>query len=294
MGRGRPVELRPALAEQIAAWHEEFGLGARDIAAVLERSGVTAPHGGRDWHASTVSRTLRARGAVFPRGRPPATRLPAPDRPTALRIVTRRAYRRRAPGSGSALWELLDARDPSRSGELIRLAAAFGGVECALIGAVACNQYMPARQTADVDVVIRERDAGAATRALLRAGWAVAEVLQMRAPFRGQAWRAPDIGSVDVVVIPGPLGDALVDTAQRNCADGVPTATLPYLVVLKQFAGRAQDAADISRMLGHQDTATTEALVQVASRFLHGDDIDDIRQLIELGRREFQRRPPSP
>ncbi len=73
----------------------------------------------------------------------------------------------------------------------------------------------------------------------------------------------------------------------RNRLGSLPMATLPHLVALKMIAGRAIDAADITRMLGHCDDATLALVRAVCHKVLSKEELKDLEQLIELGRLEY-------
>ncbi len=165
--------------------------------------------------------------------------------------------------------------------------AAFGSVPHAIIGAVAANQFMPARQTMDIDFAIAQRDVDLATEALHAAGWRLQHELVVRPPLAGVTWQSADDQPVDIIIVPGRWGEALVDSAMANRAGSVPMASLPHLVILKMIAGRATDAGDIARMLGHQDALTLEAVRTLARRVLQESELADLDQLIELGRLEY-------
>jgi hypothetical protein len=79
-----------------------------------------------------------------------------------------------------------------------------------------------------------------------------------------------------------------VASAQCNLGWGLPLATLSHLVTLKLLAGRAQDGADITRMLGHQDELTIQSVRAVVRKVLGDAEIEDLDQLIELGRLEYR------
>ena len=179
---------------------------------------------------------------------------------------------------------------PELSEEWKQLGAAFDGVPYAVIGAVAANWYMPSRATADIDFAIAARDQRAAAAVLTRARWATVGELTVNEPLSRSVWRSSTETLVDVLVVPGLLGNEIVDTAQDNLHDGVPHATLAYLVVLKMIAGRLVDPGDLGRMLGHQDEVTLEAVRSVARRFLGSEDLSDLQQIIELGRLEYEGR----
>ncbi|MGP8159691.1 MAG: hypothetical protein ACLQGJ_00490 [Candidatus Dormibacteria bacterium] len=165
--------------------------------------------------------------------------------------------------------------------------ASFGSVPRAVIGAVAANRFMPPRHTSDIDFAISERDENDAGTVLRAAGWHRRRPLALRPPVSGFAWQTADGSWVDVITVPGVWGRELVDSAMANRAGGLPVAALPHLVMLKMLAGRSIDAGDISRMLGHQDALTLEAVRMVARKVLGAEELADLDQLIELGRLEY-------
>jgi hypothetical protein len=165
---------------------------------------------------------------------------------------------------------------------------AFADVPHAVIGAVAANQYMPARHTADVDFAVAATDRERVEATLTTAGWTRLHELALREPLTGWAWKAPAGSPVEVIVIPGPWGEELVEAAMQNRLDNLPMATLPHLVALKMVAGRAVDAADITRMLGHCDDVTLEVVRALCRKVLRSaEELEDLEQLIELGRLEY-------
>jgi hypothetical protein len=290
MNRGRPPDTSPDLRKRIVALQLESGLGALGVAAILERSGVAAPRGGWHWHPSTVTRVLNDAGIVLRRGRQPVW-LPGWNAndvdATPLHGVTAIASRRRQPGSGSDLSALLMEDRPIED-EWLMLDRAFGVVPHAVIGAIACNQHMPPRHTMDIDFAVAVERAGEAVAALERAGWRLVRTLALRPPLQGWAWRDEDGRPADVIAVPGAFGEALVASAQCNLGWGLPLATLSHLVTLKLLAGRAQDGADITRMLGHQDELTIQSVRAVVRKVLGDAEIEDLDQLIELGRLEYR------
>jgi hypothetical protein len=163
-----------------------------------------------------------------------------------------------------------------------------------VIGAVAANRFMPARQTDDIDFAVCDRDEAAAATLLRAAGWHRGRALALRPPLSGFAWQTADGAWVDVITVPGAWGQELVDSAMANRAGGPPLAALPDLVMLKMIAGRSIDGGDIARMLGHQDELTLEAVRMVARRVLGAEELADLDQLIELGRLEYGARPEGP
>ena len=61
---------------------------------------------------------------------------------------------------------------------------------------------------------------------------------------------------------------------------------LPYLVLMKVEAGRAQDLADTARMLGAAPEARRQETREIFRRYMP-DAQDDLESLIALGRLEM-------
>ena len=75
--------------------------------------------------------------------------------------------------------------------------------------------------------------------------------------------------------------------AQTNRdGQGLPVLPLPYLILMKFRASRAQDVADITRMLGQAGEVQLNAVREVFERWLPGND-EDLESLIALGQLEF-------
>ena len=67
--------------------------------------------------------------------------------------------------------------------------------------------------------------------------------------------------------------------------DGLPIIDLPYLVLMKLMAGRSQDIADISRMLGCAENLQLQAVRSVINLYLPSA-VDDLESLVILGKLE--------
>ena len=67
--------------------------------------------------------------------------------------------------------------------------------------------------------------------------------------------------------------------------DGLPVVDLPYLVLMKLIAGRSQDIADISRMLGVAEDLQLQRVKKVINQYLPSA-IEDLENLIVLGKLE--------
>lgn len=215
------------------------------------------------------------------------------------RVAARRAMldfsmRRQRPGSGSMLHELMKGKRPIMN--WWRQAAATFHAKCtpiAVTGANAANAYMPPRSTGDLDLALRVSDLVAAGEALKAAGWEFLGNLQLYEDLRGTAWRKGG-NELDLIGLPGDWGRAAIRDAQDNLlVAGLPTLTLPYVVVMKLISARPQDSADISRMLG---PASDPVLNQVRAVVRRGrpDDTEELEQLIALGKLEWGTPPPAP
>ena len=168
---------------------------------------------------------------------------------------------------------------------------ALGTTQHAVVGAVAANQHMAPRATGDLDLGVRLADLGPAEQAMARAGWVKSGRLTLAGGLDGSAWGDADQHEVDLLGIPGRLGDEVVDTAQANWIGGLPYARLPYLVVLKLLSSRGRGIGDLTSMLG---AASAEQLVEVRAvvrRLGTPADAEDLEQLIVSGKLERQTAP---
>ena len=72
-----------------------------------------------------------------------------------------------------------------------------------------------------------------------------------------------------------------------QAADGIPVIALPYLVLMKLYAGRSQDIADITRMLGGADERVLVEVRTTVARYMP-DVTNDVESMIVLERLEYQ------
>lgn len=186
--------------------------------------------------------------------------------------------RRVQPGSGSSL-EFLRSRtwsDPTMAVDLSILRTPF-----VIVGGVATALYMPQRLTLDLDVLVRIGDTDAFAGELRQAGCSFVGPLAVG----GQTWQTPDGSTLDVLESDAPwVGDAV--RSPNWSPSGLPVIGLPYLVLMKLAASRAQDLADISRMLGDADEATLSAVRATVLQYRPAER-DDLESLIALGKLEF-------
>ncbi len=221
---------------------------------------------------------------------------PRADRVAARSALLAFSVRRQRSGSGSDLEHLMNAPRSSPSwwseiGDLLRRA----GIEFAVAGAVAANNYMPPRMTADFDLAMRLVDLERAGETVKAGGWQFLRDLALYDGFEGTAWEHHDGHELDLLGLPGKLGDEAISSAQSNLRDGLPMLTLPYLVTLKLIAARVTDTADISRMLGRAKEDEIERVRAVVRRH-RPEDAPELDQMVELGRLEYQTEaaPPEP
>ncbi len=121
----------------------------------------------------------------------------------------------------------------------------LNGIKCVIVGGVATRAYMPERMTKDLDILVHQNNKDAVLAKLQQAGYQIIE--QLAIPR--YSLRSPEGVEVDVLFGNDAwLKDALSQPAYDSA--GYPVISLPYLILLKMDAQRAQDWADVSRMLG--------------------------------------------
>lgn len=215
------------------------------------------------------------------------------------RVAARRqlldfSLRRQRPGSGSVLSELMKGkRQVMNWWRQAATALQAKRIPIAVIGANAANAYMPPRATGDLDLALRISDLTAAGQALTEAKWEFLGDLQLYENLRGTAWKK-DGHELDLIGLPGACGQAAVSAAQDNLlVAGLPTLTLPYVVLTKLISARPQDSADIGRMLGPASEETLNAVRDVVARW-RPHDSEELEQMIVLGRLEWAQPDANP
>lgn len=191
------------------------------------------------------------------------------------------AQRRACLGTGSARAML---RERTAVVRWIDFTPILAPVRWAVVGAAATRLYMPERATQDMDIAIAAEDAAIAREKLRAAGFTYLQELGIG----GSAWRSPDGQIVDVLEMDSPWWLDALERAQSNRdAQGLPVTPLPHLILMKFQAGRVQDLADVSRMLGQADDAALEEARALFRRYAP-DDVEDLESLIVLGRMEHE------
>jgi hypothetical protein len=202
----------------------------------------------------------------------------------ALTLTERRAryialtQRRVRPGSGSSIEHL---RRRTAVQPLFDLRQVLGRSRFLLVGGLATRHYMPERMTLDTDVLVLAEDQTAIEQALLVAGCRQQGLLAIG----GSTWTLPNGTTLDVVVSQADWAAEAMARPQHT-ESGIPVIDLPYLVVMKLYAGRAQDIADITRMVGGADDEALDRVRGVVAAYMP-DASQDVESMIELGRLEY-------
>ena len=149
-----------------------------------------------------------------------------------------------------------------------------------IAGDAATRAYMPERATQDLDILIRRIDSDVVWEKLQAAGYT--RVSELAIP--GFIARSPEDVELDILY----GDDAWLDEALQHPetdAAGYPVIGLPYLVLMKMASARAQDMADLARMLGLASEARLAHIRDVVHRYAP-DEAEDLEALLYLGRLE--------
>ena len=200
------------------------------------------------------------------------------------RILIEMSLRRQKPGSGSAL-QFLGERTAMNVWPDLR--EILQGIPWVVIGGVATRAYMPERMTKDLDVLVPHSHGETALRRLQQHGF----LLVSKLAVPGYLLRSPEGTEVDVLFGRYPwLSEALQHT--HTDPAGYPVLALPYLVLMKLNAMRAQDWADISRMLGLAAAEDLDQVRAVVARY-SPEDSGDLESLIFIGQKERELPPDA-
>jgi len=160
------------------------------------------------------------------------------------------------------------------------------GIDWVIIGGVATRAYMPERMTKDLDILVHREDGDAVIAKLKKAGYR----MDSRLAIPGCLMVSPEGIEVDVIFGDYPwLRKALAHPAKDPA--GYPVVGMPYLILLKMSAQRAQDWADASRILGWASDAELDR-VRAAVKQYASEDLEDLESLIFIGKKE-QEIPPD-
>ena len=192
-----------------------------------------------------------------------------------IRLVVKNAK----PGSGSSI-QFLNQRTwtypVSNLSEIIKQAPFV------IVGGVATRLYMPERMTLDIDILVKAEDAQLVYQDLTKANSQKISELSIQ----GSQWQLEDGTSLDVLEGTGNWVAKAIQTPNYS-PDGLPIIDLPYLVLMKLIAGRSQDLADISRMLGGATDIQLHEVKKIINQYIPNAD-EDLESLILLGKLERQ------
>jgi hypothetical protein len=183
------------------------------------------------------------------------------------------------PGSGSSLAWMQSRTWAYPVADLNRIIRETAFV---VVGGVATRLYMPERMTLDIDILVSSQDAPGLYRELNQASGKKIGLLTIG----GSSWQLADGTVLDVIE----SSEAWVTQAVQNPnldSTGLPIIALPYLVLMKLQASRAQDIADLSRMLGGADEELLGQVRTVVKTYMD-DAAEDLESLIMLGKLEYQ------
>jgi len=211
---------------------------------------------------------------------PPAIAKIAPDGNLTprqkRRFMIEMVKRRIKPGAGSAV-EFLQRRTALNPWPDLR--PMLKGLKWALVGGVATRAYMPERVTKDLDVLVQHTNQHEVMERFKQAGYVV--VSELIVP--GYLLRSPEGVEVDVIFGDYPWLKKALAHPQPDMA-GYPVIGLPYLVLMKLTAERAQAWADVSRMLGWASDKALNEVRAVIKRH-SPEDLEDLESLIFLGQK---------
>ncbi len=197
------------------------------------------------------------------------------------KVLIKIAQRKRSPGTGSPLSFL-----KGRTTQMMwtDLTSILSPIQWAVVGAVATRLYMPERMTQDIDIVIRSVDGSQARQKLAEVGF----IYQGELSIGGSSWTTPDSELMNILEGDDVWwADAIADAQANRDAQGLPIIPLRYLVLIKLRAGRVQDIADVTRMLGQAGEVALDAVRTLCAQHAP-EDMQDLESLIELGQLELQ------
>lgn len=191
------------------------------------------------------------------------------------------AKRRVRPGSGSSK-PFLAQRAAQEKGSIIVLSDIFKKTPFVVVGGVATRLFMPERMTVDIDILVLAADRDLCEEELMEAGCRKLGDLSIG----GATWALPDGAELDVIMTDMPWAQEAIAHPVPD-ESGVPTISLPHLVVMKLYAGRVQDIADITRMLGAADDEQLQQVRRAVEAYMP-DALEDIESMIILGKMEYE------
>jgi hypothetical protein len=212
---------------------------------------------------------------------PPAIARIAPDGNLTARQKRRfmidMVLRRVKPGTGSS-HEFMQRRTAMHPWPDLR--PILKGIDWAIIGGVATRAYMPERMTKDLDILVHKTDSEKAVKKLEGAGYQIESDLAVP----GYLMESPEGVELDVLFGDEPWVKETL-THPKKDPNGYPVVSLAYLVLLKMASQRAQNWADVSRMLGWASDIELDKVRAIVNRYAP-EDVEDLESLIFIGKKE--------
>ena len=167
----------------------------------------------------------------------------------------------------------------------------LGDIAAVVVGGVATRIYSPERATKDIDLLVDHNRFTEASDRLGKADYLKDDTLffpNASLGLYGEAW-FKGASHIDLLSTSQKWGKKALDKPVID-PTGLPMVRLPYLVLMKFDSARAQDQADLSRMLGRLSEQECEDLIHEVAKYSTDPSFaDDVRQYAQLGRWEWEK-----
>jgi hypothetical protein len=195
------------------------------------------------------------------------------------------ATRRQRPGFGSLLSRL--EQQVFIETWWLTVKSALAGVPYAVIGGVAANAYMAPRLTRDLDIGVLPECLGEAEAALEAAGWRRGAPIRPTDPhLSGSTWVSTEGHELDLFAMRHRWAPVALGQTRADPGTGLPTLPMVHVVLMKMAVSRTTDIADLTRVLGGRSEEELREVREAVGRFGGPDDLEDLEQLIALGKLE--------
>lgn len=148
-----------------------------------------------------------------------------------------------------------------------------------LIGGWAVNNYMPARQTKDIDILVYSKDKNNIKILFESNGGQHLGCLSID----GDSYIINN-QEIDVLYCNKNWEDIYSSSIVKN---NIRTISLGHLIIMKLDASRLQDLADCSRMLGYASEKDIKQITKLVKK-LRPQYLEDYLSLLELGKLEIK------
>lgn len=148
-----------------------------------------------------------------------------------------------------------------------------------LIGGWAVNNYMPARQTKDIDILVNKNNKSNIINILKENNGIYLGPLSIE----GDSFKINN-QEIDVIYCDELWEDIYNSSLIKN---NIKVISLGHLIIMKLDASRLQDLADCSRMLGYASEKEVEKVTMLIKK-LRPYYLEDYFSLLTLGRLEIQ------